>query len=109
MLQAKSNYMTYNDGWGIAYAVVDRKLDSVKQEVIHFREATVGERRYWDAYIAGSQITRAVYVPYASAIDQGDVFVIDGDQYEVAQKDRKDTKPRSWLLSLKKAVVRFGG
>ena len=86
-----------------------RKIGAAKQDVIHFREATVGERRFWDAYIAGTELEMAILVPYESAVDRGDLFVIAGDQYEVVQKDRKDTKPVSWLLSLKKAVVRYAG
>ena len=109
MLRTKGEYLTFSDGWGTSYAVQDRKIGAAKQDVIHFREATVGERRFWDAYISGTELEMAILVPYESAVDRGDLFVIAGDQYEVVQKDRKDTKPVSWLLSLKKAVVRYAG
>lgn len=101
MLKRKSNYQTYTDGWGTSWETVDRKLTAVRQQVIHFQEQTVGERRYWDAYVAGTEIIRAVKVPYDSKVERGDVFVIGETQYEVAQKDLKDDKlPVSWLLSL---------
>lgn len=108
MLKTDGKYLSFSDGWGTSWKVVDRRLAEKKQEVIHFRETTVGERRYWDAQVAGTQITRAVLVPYHAAVEEGDVFVIGSEQYEVAQKDRKDTLPTSWLLSLKKAVIQFG-
>lgn len=109
MLKRKnSSYQTYQDGWGTSYETIDRRLVSVRQQVIHFQEQTVGERRYWDAYVAGTQICRAVKVPYDSAVEQGDVFVIEGKQYEVVQKDIKDDKlPPSWLLSLASAQIEY--
>lgn len=102
MLKRKnSRYQTYSDGWGTSWKTVDRRLVSVRQAVIHFQEQTVGERRYWDAYVAGTEIKRAVKVPYDSLVERGDVFIIEEKQYEVVQKDLKDDKlPVSWLLSL---------
>lgn len=101
MLKKASKLQTYSDGWGTSWKTVDRRLVSVRQEVIHFQEQTVGERRYWDAYVAGTEITRAVKVPHESVVDRGDIFIIDGKQYEVVQKDLKDDRlPVSWLLSL---------
>lgn len=112
----KSKFLTFADGWGTAYKVIDRRLEAVRQEVIHFSAATVGERRFWDAYIAGSEITAAVYVPLATEVDRGDVFVVKGadqsvigsGQYEVVQRDFKDNvHPSAWLLSLQKANVEY--
>lgn len=101
MLKRKSKHQTYQDGYGTIWTVVDRKLTAIRQPVVHYQEQTVGERRYWDAYVAGTEITRAVNVPYETSVDRGDVIVIGEDQYEVAQKDLKDDKmPVSWLLSL---------
>lgn len=108
MLKKKGGYQTYGDGWGTAWKTVDRRLAEVRQEIIHFQEQTVGERRYWDAYVAGTQINRAVRVPYRSKVEQGDIFIIDGRQYEVVQKDYKDDKmPASWLLSLTSAQIEY--
>lgn len=110
MLKKKSTYQTFQDGWGTSWETVDRRLTRIRQEVIHFEEQTVGERRYWDAFVAGTEISRAVRVPLNSAVEQGDVFVIDGRQYEVVQKDRKDDKlPASWLLSLAAAPIEYRG
>lgn len=106
----KSNYQTFQDGWGTAWETVDRRLVSVRQQVIHFQEQTVGQRRYWNAYVAGTVINRAVKVPYESNIEQGDIFIIEGKQYEVVQKDLKDDKlPSSWLLSLASAQIEYRG
>ncbi len=108
MLKRKSEYQTYSDGWGTAYETEERKLIGIRQKVIHFQEQTVGERRYWDAFVAGTQINRVIRVPYASKVEQGDIFIIEGTQYKVVQKDRKDDKqPISWLLSLSLSMVEY--
>lgn len=108
MLKKKSNYQTYTDGWGTAWETEERTLVSIRQKVIHFQEQTVGERRYWDAAVAGTQISRAVKVPYESNVEQGDIFLIEGKQYKVVQKDLKDDRqPLSWLLSLSLSMVEF--
>ena len=109
MLKKKNiGYQTFTDGWGTCWETVDRRLAAVRQQVVHFQEQAVGERRYWDAYVAGTEISRAVRVPYGSAVEQGDVFVIGGQQYEVVQKDLKDDRlPASWLLSLASAPIEY--
>ena len=104
----KSDHQTYQDGWGTSWITADRRLVSIRQEIIHFQEQTVGERRYWDAYVAGTEISRAVKVPFESKIEQGDVFVINKKQYEVAQKDLKDDcLPLSWLISLASVQIEY--
>lgn len=103
----KDNYQTYPDGSAKVLSIRDRRITGTKQENMHFAEATVGERRFWDAQVAGVEITSAILVPEWSAVDVGDLVVIDGKQYEVRQKDRKDTRPRSWLLSLSLAVIQY--
>ena len=101
-------FQTYPDGWGKAYSIKDRKITSVKQDVIHFADQSVGERRFWDAQVLGVKIVKAVLVPYDSNIDADDLFEIEGKQYEVRQKQLYDkTVPRSWLLSLSEAVIRY--
>lgn len=108
MLKRKSRYQTYGDGWGTVWKTVDRRLTEVRQQVVHFQEQTVGERRYWDAYVAGTIIMRAVRVPLKTAVEQGDIFIIEGKQYEVAQKDLKNDRiPASWLLSLQSAQIEY--
>lgn len=104
----KSKHQTYQDGWGTSWITADRRLVSIRQNIIHFQEQTVGERRFWDAYVAGTEIERAVKVPYESAVEQGDIFVIEGKQYVVEQKDLKDDKlPVSWLLSLSANPIEY--
>ena len=99
---------TYPDGWGTAYAVTDRRITGTKQEVVHFAEQTVGERRFWDAQVLGVRIDKAVLVPYETNIDADDLFVIAGIQYEVKQKQlHNKTVPQSWLLSLSESVVNY--
>lgn len=101
MLRRDSKFRTYPDGWGTSWVTEDRRLVSVRQEVVHFRVQTVGATRFWQAMTEGTKISKAVLVPDASAVDQGDIFVIEGVQYEVVQKQYKDdTLPASWLLSL---------
>ena len=109
MMKRTSEYMTFPDGWGTSYQIIDRRFRATKpkQEVIHFKDATVGERRFWDAYVNGIEIVKGVFVPIQTQIEYGDLFEIAGVQYVVAQKQRKDTKPESWLLSLQSAPVAY--
>lgn len=108
MIRRKSNYQTFADGWGTSWKTEDRRLKEIRQEVIHFDKATVGERRFWDAMAEGTQIDKAVKVPAGSAVERGDIFVIDGEQYEVVQKQFKDDiLPESWLLSLQSAPFEY--
>ena len=109
MLKKKADFLTFSDGWGASYEVIDRryKASEPKQAVIHFREKTVGERRFWDAYVNGIEITKVIMVPYASAVEFGDLFEIGDRQYVVAQKQYQDTKPESWLLSLQSAPIEY--
>ena len=100
-------FQTYQDGWGTSWETKGRKMLQVRQQVIHFSESAVGERRYWDAQVAGREIKRALLVPEASRVEQGDIFEISGEQFLVEQKDRRDTAPVSWLLSLSKPPVLY--
>ena len=108
MLRHDSKFRTYTDGWGTSWSTEDRRLIAVRQEVIHFDVQTVGATRFWQAMTEGTKISKAVLVPDASAVDQGDIFVIEGVQYEVVQKQYKDNKlPASWLLSLSETPFEY--
>lgn len=110
MLKRKSKHQTYQDGYGTIWTVEDRVLTSIRQSIVHFQEQTVGERRFWDAYVAGTEVSRAVKVPFETNVERGDVIVIGDDQYEVVQKDMKtDVPPVSWLLSLAHIPIAYRG
>ncbi|MBQ9328939.1 MAG: hypothetical protein IJ225_10485 [Solobacterium sp.] len=107
-IKIKSRFIAFNDGLADSYAVADRRITKIRQERIHFNQASVGERRYWDAYVSGVQITMAVKVPLGTKVDQGDLLVIDEKQYIVVQKDYKDDKmPACWLLSLSASPIAY--
>jgi len=104
----KRSFQTYTDGWGTSLAVRDRRITETKQEVIHFAEQVVGERRFWDAYVHDVRIVKTVLVPYDTNVDMDDIFLIGDKQYEVRQKQLYDrTRPASWLLSLSEAVINY--
>lgn len=108
MLRSKSKFLTFNSGLADCYEVTDRKIKALKQEQIHYAQMSVGERRYWDAYVSGIQIAAAIRVPIGTAVEQGDLLVIEGKQFVVVQKDYKDDKlPASWLLSLQASPIVF--
>lgn len=101
-------YQTFSDGWGTSYEITDRRVVKTRQAVIHFQEASVGERRFWDAQVNDVSIVRAVRVPEDSLVDMGDLFEIGDKRYEVVQKDRKDDRrPASWLLSLRSVTIDY--
>lgn len=99
-------FQTYTDGWGTSWKVSDRRLTEVRQQTIHYDEFSVGMYRYWEAYVAGVQIKKAILVPLETQISEGDIFVdSSGEQYEVKQVDRRDTRPVSLLVSLASATI----
>lgn len=106
VIKRKGTYMTFCDGTGKVYTINDRKITKTKG-IVHFRDATVGERRYWDAYVSGVTISKAVYVPEPADVKLGDLVSVEGEQFIVAQKDRKDTLPVSWLLSLSASPIKY--
>ena len=104
----KSNFVSFTDGTGRIYGVKNRVITSVKQEVVHFDVATVGERRFWDAYVAGIQINEALKVPLGTNVQRGDVLEHDGAQYEVRQIDLKQEGLTQYiLLSLSAIPIAF--
>lgn len=108
MIHKRGKFTAFTDGVMSSYRVVDRRLIEPKQDVIHFAITTVGERRYWDAQVAGTVVSMAVLVPYESNVDRGDVVLIDGKQYTVEQKDYKDRLlPPCWLLSLAETGIGY--
>lgn len=103
----RPTYQTYPDGWGTSWRTEARKLVEVRQACVHYAETAVGERRYWDAKNNKVELTKAVLVPYEAAVEQGDIFYIGEEQYLVEQKDRRDTLPTSWLLSLSRPPIAY--
>jgi hypothetical protein len=98
----------FNDGDCDVYKVIDRRVDEKKETGCGFSEQSVGERRHWDAYVAGVLIVRTIRVRKETNVDFGDLVVIGDEQYIVVQKDLKDDRmPESWLLSLQKSPIEY--
>ena len=103
-----SRFLLFNDGDCDVYKVIDRRIEEKKETGCGFSEQSVGERRHWDAYVAGILIVRTIRVRKETNVDFGDLLVIGGEQYIVAQKDLKDDRmPVSWLLSLQKSPIEY--
>ena len=104
----KSKYQVFNSGLADCYQTIDRKICELKQKDIHYSDASVGERRFWDAFVSGIQVEKVIRVPYYAKVEHGDLIVIDGRQYVIAQKDYKDdVKPESWVLSLQASPIEY--
>lgn len=106
-IQRPNDFLSFADGVAEVWDVKDRFLIKQKEACVHFSRSTVGERRFWDAYTSGIIVNTTVYVPLGTDVEYGDVMVIGGKQYQVAQKDRKDTLPESWLLSLQASPIEY--
>lgn len=110
MLRVEGKYMTYGDGVASVYAVIDRRFHAAvpRQSKVHFKDKTVGERRYWDAYVNGVAIDRVAAVPMGTTVGTGDLFVTEGKQYVVMQvQEIHDSMPPSLLLSLQSATLEY--
>lgn len=105
-IKSKSKFIVFNDGLADCYAVTDRRITGERQTGIHFGLATVGERRYWDAYVSGVAISMAIRVPIGTTVEHGDLLEINSKQYIVVQKDfRNDKIPACFLLSLQASPI----
>jgi hypothetical protein len=100
-IKTPTPFATFNDGIGDVYQVIDRRVKKLRQRHVHYGRASVGERRFWDAQVAGKEINMVIEVPTNTLVSQHNLFVIKGVQYTVLQKDYKDDKlPDYYKLTL---------
>lgn len=94
-------FETFNDGKLDVCEAAGRTLKTTKLPGVHFGNRTVGERRFWDAKVLGSVISKMVCVPYTSEIERDHIVIIEGRQYCIAQTQEKfDASPPCLYLSL---------
>lgn len=94
-------FETFNDGKLDVCEASGRILKETKLPGVHFGNKTVGERRFWDAQVLGSVISKMVSVPYMGGIERDDIVLIEGRQYRIAQTQEKfDASPPCLYLSL---------
>lgn len=94
-------FETFNDGLLTVCEVSGRTILKTKREGIRFGNRTVGVKRFWEAKVAGSEISCLVAVPEQPGIEWGDIILQNNRQYRISQIQRKfDTRPPCLYLSL---------
>lgn len=108
MKKKKVQFEVFGDGVVRVYKMSDISLPGdrpcLKPVLYHkygFDYKTIGSRRKFDAMQAEVQIDEMISIPMDREIHDLDIFVINGQQFEVKQiQHRQDTKPASSLVSL---------
>lgn len=107
-IKTPTPFVTFTDGIGDVYQVIDRRVKKIRQRHVHYGRASVGERRFWDAQVAGTEVNMVVRVATSTHVDQGDLFIIKGRQFKVIQKDYKDDLlPSYYLLTLQSVGAEY--
>ena len=68
-------FETFNDGLLTVCEVSGRTILKTKREGIRFGNRTVGVKRFWEAKVAGSEISCLVAVPEQPGIERGDIIL----------------------------------
>ncbi len=94
-------FTTFNDGTLSLYETDRRTLTRLIISGIRYGKHTVGARRYYDALMEDTEISKAVKIPLMQGIQRNYVAVIEGKQYRIEQVQEKfDQKPPYLLLTL---------
>lgn len=107
MAVKSEDFLSFNDGIADIYYVDndadpgDRPEEKLIQKYsLRFQYHTVGMQRYYEGLQTDVKITNAVYCPFRKDVNAQDVVIIEDRQYRIEQKQRKDTRPVSMLLTL---------
>ncbi len=101
-------FETFNDGILTVCEVSGRAIKRTKFENVRFGNKTVGAKRFWDAKVLDTVISRMVSVLRLPGIEREDVVIIEGCQYRIAQVQEKfDASPPCLYLSLESVQMPY--
>lgn len=107
MAVKSSDFLSFNDGICEIYSVEnnadpgDRPEEKLIQKYkLRFQYHSVGMSRFFEALQTKVKISNVIYCPFREDVNDQDVAIIEGRQYRIEHKQRKDTRPISMLLSL---------
>lgn len=112
----KSPVQTFNDGIVNIYSVGNiaepgnKPKDglTIKVSALRYDERIVGMSRFWAAKQENTKIERLIRAPKIKSVEQHDVVVLEGSQYDIVQiQYPQDVDPPSMDLSLERLEVAY--
>lgn len=97
---ANRRFETFNSGTLTLCEVKNRTLTANKLKDVRFGNKTVGAKRFWDAKVSSTVLSKMISVLPNHLYEQDDIVLINDRQYRIAQIQEKDTYPPSLYLSL---------
>ena len=97
---ANRKFETFNSGILTLCEVKNRSIVSDKLTRVRFGDKTVGAKRFWDAKVSSTVLSKMVAVLPNELYEQDDVVLIGSRQYRIVQIQAKDSYPPSLYLSL---------
>ena len=93
-------FETFNDGILTLCEAKNRSIVADKLKNVRFGNKTVGARRFWDAQVSSTTLSKMIAVLPNSNYQQDDIVLIGDRQYKIVQIQEKDTFPPCYYLSL---------
>lgn len=94
-------FETFNSGILTLCEVKNRSLTGTKLKDARFGNKTVGEKRFWDAQVSSTTLSKMICVLPNDAYEQDDIILIGSRQYKIVQiQDKFDAYPPCFYLSL---------
>ena len=94
-------FETFNSGILTLCEVRNRSLADNKLVNVRFGNKTVGEKRFWDAQVSSTTLSKMICVLPNDAYEQDDIILIGSRQYKIVQiQDKFDAYPPCLYLSL---------
>ncbi|MDO4285235.1 MAG: hypothetical protein Q4C60_07835 [Eubacteriales bacterium] len=101
MRRTGSKFETFGDGVLTVCGADKRTIVNTKAEGIRYGNKTIGERRFWDAKVAGTVISAMVCILPYPGIERDDIVLIRERQYRISQVQHKfDAAPPCLYLTL---------
>lgn len=101
-------FETFNDGDLAIYEVMERKILREKMSGVRYGDKTIGEKRHYDAKVAGARLSKMVAVLQGVDACEDDIVVIGTTQYAIDQiQDKFDAMPPCKYLSLTSAQISY--
>ena len=101
-------FETFGDGILDICEASGRVLTKTKIRGARFGNKTVGAKRFWDAKVQGTEISRMVCILNQPGVERDDIVRIGDRQYRIAQvQDKFDASPPCLYLSLESVQVPY--
>ena len=100
---------TFNDGLIEVCVVKERSIIANRlDKKIRYGNKVLGFSRFYKAKVASDTVDKVISIPSVSAIQRGDLVILNSDQYKIILiQDKFDTQPPSRYLTLERINVLY--